>query len=48
MHEKSNYGYTSSGGWTFCELVDFGFVFMEGYMRVYDGIWRYMQVYMDI
>ena len=23
MHEKSNYGYTSSGGLTFCEFVGF-------------------------
>ena len=28
VHERSIYGYTSSGGWTFCEIVDFRFLYM--------------------
>ena len=39
MHAKSNYGNTSSGGWSFCEFVDFDLLYIEtvgaGYRSVY-------------
>ena len=37
VHETSNYGYTTSGGWTFCVFVDFR-VFI--YLSCYTPLWR--------
>ena len=36
MHEKSEFGYTTYGGWTFCEFVDFQ-TFIYVYIYIYLG-----------
>ena len=42
VHEKSNYGYTSSGGWTFREFVDFRL-----YRYIYICIYVYIYISPD-
>ena len=42
-HEKWTYGYTSSGGWTFCEFADFQLFF--NFWSTFDDISTYVLIY---